>query len=620
MSLFAIFLLLLSIPCSSIGALISPSRSLSARHDMCPAKCECQKSYSRQKQQQNGHYEEGHGHQHSATESSTKAEEEQLEEEAEDNEDVQLISVRCVRGGLNDSEFLALLQSLPADVHELEVRGTMATRNNFQWNDNINRLSRLSRLVLSNSDIPALSQSIRLPLLRVLDLSGNNLEHIQLGSFLGMPMLERLDLSRNRISVLPTGAFIYLKVLMFSKKLEQSIPIQKLSSLSLSHNRLNRELTTGNLLRGPRGLRELELDGNRLSARQLNEMFGDLGTLTRLEVNYCGLNDAAVWTLNLSSVPELRRIGLAGNNLSQVPSTTLRALALLDTVDLSHNLIRTLGPCAFCGSNISRVLLGHNLLGLGDDFRFIHREAFADTHILELDLSYNQLRSAGFNSVMLHGAQESLEVLHLSGNDHLTLDGQQLIGTLPHLKELHVADSELGSVPYSLPKAYGQLTLLNLSGNGLDLLPPNLGSMFPQLHVLDLLDNKDVLRYDETLCAEPVMLRGQPMHRVQKINDCAILFGANYGITQNTELLLILGALLLAALLLSVVLALLLYCGRERNQKGTYVTGEGVGEEGDGKKMTTTTTMMSKSTTLISNGMAAGGGGRGLMDLGFEFF
>ena len=78
--------------------------------------------------------------------------------------------------------------------------------------DNLNRLSRLRHLALIDCSMPALSQSIRLPLLSQLYLMGNDLEQIQLGSFVGMPMLEMLDLSGNRISALSTGAFIYLKV------------------------------------------------------------------------------------------------------------------------------------------------------------------------------------------------------------------------------------------------------------------------------------------------------------------------------------------------------------------------------------------------------------------------
>jgi len=113
---------------------------------------------------------------------------------------------------MNDTEFLAILQTLPSDVRELEIRDTKGRPNHLHWSDNLNRLSRLRRLVLVASDVPALSQAIRLPLLSELILSQNQIEQIQLGSFLGMPMLERLDLSQNRISSLPTGAFIYLKV------------------------------------------------------------------------------------------------------------------------------------------------------------------------------------------------------------------------------------------------------------------------------------------------------------------------------------------------------------------------------------------------------------------------
>lgn len=87
---------------------------------------------------------------------------------------------------------------------------------------------------------------------------------------------------------------------------------------------------------------------------------------------------------------------------------------------------------------------------------------------------------------------------------------------------------------------------------------------------------------------------------------------------QNTELLLILAGLLVAAVLLSAVLMLTLYLGRESKQKGTYVTGEGMaddeaeeeGEQKKGKRMPA----ISKSTSLISNG--GPGGGRRLLDLG----
>uniref|UniRef100_A0A915NBY6 Uncharacterized protein n=1 Tax=Meloidogyne javanica TaxID=6303 RepID=A0A915NBY6_MELJA len=259
---------------------------------------------------------------------------------------------------MNDSEFLSLLQNVPVDVEHLEIRGAPGKPNKLHWSDNLNRLSRLQNLALVDCSMPALSQSIRLPLLSQLYLMGNELEQIQLGSFVGMPMLEMLDLSGGP------------------------------------------DLSTGNLLRGPRHLKELQLDGNKLSAKQLNELLPDVTSLERLELNNCDLNDAELWSLNLSVVPKLKRIGLASNNLTQIPSASLRALPSLQILDLRENLIRSIGPCAFCGMNITTVLLEGNLLGLTNSKPF-HREAFADTQLIELDLGWNHFRH--FDSSILSG-------------------------------------------------------------------------------------------------------------------------------------------------------------------------------------------------------------------------
>ena len=64
-------------------------------------------------------------------------------------------------------------------------------------------------------------------------------------------------------------------------------------------------------------------------------------------------------------------------------------IPLLESINLSHNKIRTLEPCAFCGCNISHVFLAHNFLGVDKDS--LHPEAFADTKMTELDLGFNYL-------------------------------------------------------------------------------------------------------------------------------------------------------------------------------------------------------------------------------------
>lgn len=191
-----------------------------------------------------------------------------------------------------------------------------------------------------------------------LDLSWNKIDQIQIGSFIGLPSLELLDLSHNSLQSLPTGAFIY------SKQLKQ---------LSLSHNNIS-DLAVS-LLRGPQKLLELELDGNQLKSKQLNALFGDVEYLQRLEINGCGLNDDGLNSLNFGKILNLLKLGIGGNNLTQVPSASIRAMAQLQTLDLSNNQIRKLEPCAFCACNITRVFLRNNLLGLIPDP--IDHEAFA---------------------------------------------------------------------------------------------------------------------------------------------------------------------------------------------------------------------------------------------------
>ena len=104
------------------------------------------------------------------------------------------------------------------------------------------------------------------------------------------------------------------------------------------------------------------------------------------------------------------------------------------------------------------------------------------TQLIKLDESLTN------QTLLLLGAQATLEKLHLSGNQiEMNLN---LISTLPRLKELHLADCSLNNIPYSLSKSYQKLKFLNLSTNGLDHLPPNLDALLPQLKVLDISNNQ----------------------------------------------------------------------------------------------------------------------------------
>lgn len=168
----------------------------------------------------------------------------------------------------------------------------------------------------------------------------------------------------------------------------------------------------------------------------------------------------------------------------------------MEAINLSHNKIRNLDACSFCGCNISQVFLAHNFLGV--DKEAIHPEAFADTKMTELDLSFNYLdqfdasmlgkkinmRKNMENSFLAH-AQQSLKVLHLSGN---SFGGflHRLTYNLPSLTHLHMAANGLRTIPLNLPYEYRQLKFLNLSGNSLEDLPEDVFQLLPSMRVLDL--------------------------------------------------------------------------------------------------------------------------------------
>jgi Leucine-rich repeat (LRR) protein len=269
------------------------------------------------------------------------------------------------------------------------------------------------------------------------------------------------------LTVLPSGAFIYLK---------------RLRNLSISHNNFT-ELPSS-FLRGLSNLETLELDGNPIQTGHINNLFNDVPNLQRLEMNFCYLSDEKMPELLFNKVPFIKRLGISGNNLTEVPSSSFRALAYLETIDLRHNEIRRLQPCAFCACNITRVFLGHNLLGVNP--KSLNTEAFAEAFVKELDLSYNFFDD--FEARLLGYAQGSVESLDLSGNSLPTLN-PVYTQTLPSLKRLHLADNNFGQLPQVIPPEYNHLEFLNLSYNDLSELPEDMDRYFEALKSIDLSHN-----------------------------------------------------------------------------------------------------------------------------------
>ncbi|VDD96043.1 unnamed protein product [Enterobius vermicularis] len=374
------------------------------------------------------------------------------------------LAVRCYGGNLSHSVFAKIIKDSPQNITMLSVEAPSNEPNHFLWDDNLNRFKNLRILRLISCGIPALSYSISLKELEVLDLRSNNIEEISIDMFTDLPKLKTLDLSSNRLRVLPTGVFAFL---------------HRMERLSLAYNNIT-ELPI-NLLHQHRRLKVLHLDGNKISLKNLNSFFRDTQQLERLELNHCGLQQ--YWELKLEYLTNLQRLGLAGNQLGEIPTMLFRGHHRLQAIDLSDNDIRQIPIDPLWHSNITQLVLACNRLGNLEQLKNV--ETYGPLE--HLDISYNNFET--FKSEMLGAAQKTVEVLNLSGNRLRYVDSR-LTDNLTALKVLHLADNQLVELPSDLPAIYSALRLLNISQNALYSLPYGSARIFQSLKILDISRNR----------------------------------------------------------------------------------------------------------------------------------
>ncbi|VDM39463.1 unnamed protein product [Toxocara canis] len=98
--------------------------------------------------------------------------------------------------------------------------------------------------------------------------------------------------------------------------------------------------------------------------------------------------------------------------------------------------------------------------------------------------------------------------------------------------------------------------------------PWDCGCLIDELkrHMNERYGYRSELQYERTRCATPEDVRGAVILRLNHISDCAVLFGARYGLSQASELSILFAALITVALI-SSMLIFLAYYRRERRQK-----------------------------------------------------
>ncbi|XP_039626414.1 podocan-like [Polypterus senegalus] len=292
----------------------------------------------------------------------------------------------------------------------------------------------LNRLHLQNNQISwipkeTFSQQLQL---RELYLQNNRLTDpgLEPSTFSKLRSLEYLDLSMNNLTHIPEG-------------LPANIVI-----LHLGKNRISSVSEAG--VSGIRNLEYLLLQNNVLTADSIHhEAFSKLRKLHTLHIYNNHLEHVP------SSLPRrVRSLMMLNNRISELRFNDLVTTYYLNELNLSYNRLRSSG---------------------------IHRLAFRKLRRLEqLDLSGN------FLTVVPQGLPSGLKVLRLHGNRIDKLAEEALSG-LGSLTELHLGENRLhgaGITPASW-KEVPVLQLLDLSGNQLTQVPPNLPESLEYLHIQD---------------------------------------------------------------------------------------------------------------------------------------
>ncbi|NXX76048.1 LRC32 protein, partial [Urocolius indicus] len=347
-------------------------------------------------------------------------------------------------------------------------------------------------LQLSNNYIQNLSGSAMpwFGQLESLDLCFNQLEAMSASTLAQLPQLRSLLLGSNLLyrNYLANGRALHL--------------LRRVEVLDLSANNLESHMAGWYISKLPR-LRMLDLSGNRMTGL-LAGLFRSTPRLRRLDLsnNYImqieegafeALEELEVLNLALNSLhcvcgfslTQLRVLNLSHNALELFASQEAARPYLLQVLDLSHNRLLSFPelPQAhyLTHLNLSNNLIASLLPGSPqpEDFVLLYKEMrgfnrtsrtlAALTRLANLDLGSNQLQQFPF--AFLHSLG-SLHSLSLARNCLQDVAGELLGGgTEP-------------SQPITL-----SLRSLDLSSNGLPVLPPTFLRSLPQLDTIDLGSN-----------------------------------------------------------------------------------------------------------------------------------
>lgn len=261
--------------------------------------------------------------------------------------------------------------------------------------------------------------------------------------------------------------------------IKRSLSKDKDIIMNLSHRNLTGISFTPQLLKSLASVSSLDLSHNYLSSFNIS-MLNNISTLSSLDLQNnsftfiplaqqtllrtLNLNNNLIKTSSLPSNLYLRNLYLSGNLIENLSSLQLSLLKNLETLDISHNLLKTTETSFFIERmhNLKHLNLAYNELGS------IYRETFYNLLSLNtLLLSHNNISDIDYETFL---ALPNLQYLDLSFNG---LKGKSIraLQGITGLVALNIAfNPEIGPYMQEFVASWS-LKELDASGTGLCQIP-----------------------------------------------------------------------------------------------------------------------------------------------------
>ncbi|KAI4897726.1 hypothetical protein NFI96_005387 [Prochilodus magdalenae] len=350
-------------------------------------------------------------------------------------------------------------------------------------NDSIHHISEqafrnfthLMSLHLQYNRLTKLNGAFRgLPMLKLLDLSANNIQQLNCSDFDNLVSLKKLYLYNNKITYINACLFKDLKnlqrlklgtnkLLTVFKSFSEVLP--KLKYLQLRYNKIS-SLNTGTFA-NLYSLETLDLVDNQISKIEKNA-FAGLGNLTCLYLASNKITENTIKDMNVfSGLFKLNQLDLNSNYIAfqseHIKSPPFFHLKCLHTLALNSQRHRGLH---IMPSNLLKGLSFLNIFYAGNlNIMHLHPNTFNYTpHLWHLDLTRNKFSD---NSAI------SPQVFH----------------PIPKLARLILSRSELQSLDFLIEANLSQLSFLRATGNQVAMINQTLIQSIPSLKFLDLQNN-----------------------------------------------------------------------------------------------------------------------------------